>query len=88
MKKTQHIHKYERTEVGRKGWVIYRCMLPNCPHFINEALIVGRISLCHGVCDGAVLYSQDDLNQKLKKPMCEHCRMLRKQQKEEISRIA
>ena len=81
-------HLYERTEVGKKGWVIYRCMLPNCSHYISEALIVGKISLCHGVCGDAVLYTQDDLNQKLKRPMCASCRELRKQQKEEMSKIA
>lgn len=81
-------HQYERTEVGKKGWIIYRCMLPNCSHYISEALIVGKISLCHGVCGGSVLYTQDDLNQKLKRPMCSECRELRRKQKEEMSRIA
>lgn len=88
MTKVKHIHLYERTEVGKKGWVIYRCMLPGCSHYISEALIVGKISLCHGVCNGTVLYTQDDLNQKLKRPMCHECRELRKQQKEEMSKIA
>ena len=88
MPKIKHQHKYERVEVGKKGWVIYRCTLPDCNHYLPTAeLIINRESLCWGLCEGTCIYSRDDYNNKLKRPMCEGCRALRQQQKLAMSNV-
>ena len=88
MPKIKHIHKYERVEIGNKGWVVYRCILPECSHYLPTAqLIINRESLCHGICNGIVIYTQDDFNQKLKRPMCASCREQRQRQKEALISI-
>lgn len=88
MPKINHIHKYERVEVGKKNWIIYRCTLPNCSHFLPTAsLIVNKESLCWGLCGDVTIYTQEDFNQKLKKPMCGSCRELRKAQRENTAII-
>ncbi len=88
MPKQKHIHKYERTEVGNKGWVVYRCVTANCSHYLPSApLIVGKNSLCWGVCEGTVVYTQDDYNNKLKRPMCSGCRAIRQAQKDALKAV-
>ena len=81
MPNLKHHHKYERTEVGKKGWIVYRCTLPECNHYLPHAeLIINKLSLCWGNCGGEVVYTQADFNQKLKRPMCASCRKMRKDQ--------
>ncbi len=88
MPKLKHLHKYERTEIGNKGWIVYRCVLPDCSHYLPSAnLIIGKESLCHGICDGTVIYTQEDFNQKLKRPMCLACREQRQKQKEAMQSV-
>ena len=86
--KLKHTHKYERVEVGKNGWVVYRCVLPNCSHYLPRMeLVVGKQSICWGVCDGTTIYSQDDYNQKLKRPMCSGCRAIRQMQKDQLRSV-
>lgn len=88
MPKLKHTHKYERTEVGKNGWIIYRCVLPGCTHYLPSAqLIVGKNSLCWGVCEGTTVYTQEDYNQKLKRPMCSGCRAIRQAQREALAYV-
>lgn len=85
----KHVHKYERVEAGKKGWVIFKCMLPGCTHFLPVAkMMVNRMSLCWGICDGLAIYTQRDYEVNLKHPMCEPCREIRKNQREEMLKIA
>lgn len=87
-KKSDHVHKYERVEVGKNKWIVYRCTLPNCTHYLpNAELIVGRQSLCWGLCGGTTIYSQDDYNRKLKQPMCAGCRAIRQAQKDQLRSV-
>lgn len=82
-------HKYERVEVGTKGWVVYKCMLPGCSHYLPSAkLIVNKVSICWGICNNTAIYTQEDYEKKLKHPMCDNCREVRRKQREELSKIA
>lgn len=84
----KHIHKYQREEAGKKGWVIYRCILQGCSHYLPVAtMMIGKESLCHGTCDGNVIYSAEDFTQKLKRPMCAGCREIRKFQREQLTSV-
>lgn len=42
----KHVHhKYQRARLGKK-YVIYRCMLPNCTHYVSEDLLQNRVAIC------------------------------------------
>lgn len=89
MAKQQHVHKYERQLVGKKGHEIYRCMLDNCPHFLpNVELAVGRLSLCWGDCGEAVKIDremcQPARENSIIRPMCDACRTERKERREAL----
>ncbi len=54
-----HIHKYKRVKLGKdKTFITYRCMLPDCSHYIEQKLVVGRKSLCWK-CDEPVIITKD-----------------------------
>jgi len=44
--KYDHIHKYMRVNLGKNGYVVFKCMIPGCPHYIRRELAVGRQSIC------------------------------------------
>lgn len=44
-KKDDHIHKYKKDILG-KDYVIYKCVLPSCSHYLSERLIKGKFSIC------------------------------------------
>ena len=40
-------HQYRRVRMGKgKDYVVYRCILPGCSHYINKELAPGRESIC------------------------------------------
>ena len=63
------IHKYERTKLGKK-YIIFRCMIPNCSHYIPESLIKGRISICWRCGEQFVI---DREAAELARPHCKDC---------------
>ncbi len=43
----KHTHKYRRVRLGKnKRYTVYRCVRPNCTHFIEEKLVLGRSTIC------------------------------------------
>lgn len=72
MAKARHIHQYERKDIGKKGrpYIIYKCALTNCPHYVPEDLVVGRLSTCP-YCSEPFTIKQSDL--ALVKPHCKDC---------------
>ena len=67
-------HKYERME-RKSGHVIYKCMLPGCPHFLPyDELAIGRESLCWGQCGGPVIIDREMvMHNKRRHPRCLGC---------------
>ena len=65
-----HIHKYQREILGTL--IIYRCMVPGCPHYVHKKLATGRISTCW-YCDESFVMTKKSVN--LKKPHCLNCRV-------------
>jgi hypothetical protein len=39
-----HIHKYQRIKLGK--FVVFKCTIGGCPHYIRKELIVGRQTIC------------------------------------------
>ncbi len=92
MAKHQHVHKYERQLVGKKGHEVYRCMLDNCPHFLPTIeLAVGRLSLCWGGCGEAVKIDKSmcgpSRESSMIHPMCDNCREERKLRREALMEL-
>ena len=87
-KSKNHVHKYERINIGGKSrpYEVYKCTM--CTHYIPTALAEGRLSLCHGSCGNAVMMDrQMVIIEKLVRPMCDGCRDLRKKQREFLKSI-
>jgi hypothetical protein len=40
------VHKYLKAKTVKGERTIYRCMLPNCPHYVTEEFIKGRECIC------------------------------------------
>ncbi len=66
----KHTHRYERVDIGvTKEYFVYRCTLPDCSHYLPEALVVGKKSKCWRCGEEFVLTK----NLLFKKPHCENC---------------
>ena len=66
----KHIHRYEKIILGKNGYVVFRCNLPDCSHYIAERLARGKKSICNRCGDEMVL---DTRAMKLVKPHCVDC---------------
>jgi hypothetical protein len=69
VKKSQHVHKYKRVKI-KNSFVVYRCMLPDCPHWIFPDLLPNRKSICK--CGKEFIISMEC--SKLAEPKCDDCR--------------
>jgi len=67
-KKNNHTHQYVREKLGKQ--LIYRCILPDCSHYILARLVLGRKSLCN-YCGAEFVI--DKHNSTLRKPHCNEC---------------
>lgn len=67
----RHIHKYIRKKLGRT-YVIYKCVLPNCAHYLSKDLILGRNSICWR-CGNVFTITKHH-----KKPHCVNCTRTKK----------
>ena len=66
--KHQGAHKYRRVKMGReKDYIVYRCDLPSCPHYVPKYLAVGRESICWK-CGKTFILNGKNLTQA--KPTC------------------
>ena len=71
------------------GTPFYKCMEPGCPHYLPTAILaVNRESLCWGPhCNNLVTITLEDVNRKLKKPMCDRCKKERLERRKEMEKI-
>lgn len=43
----KHVHKYLRVRLGKdKKFIVFRCVLTDCPHFIRREFIIGKRTIC------------------------------------------
>lgn len=88
-KNNDHIHKYERREIGGTrvvkidgkkhlekvgNYIVYKCAIPGCTHYIARELAIGRQSICWG-CEQELILDAE--NTTLKKPRHKQCRRKR-----------
>lgn len=69
MPKLNHIHKYKKELLGH-NWHVFRCVLPDCPHYVPVRLAIGRVCICWRCGAGFVLTGK---HIKLTKPHCDDC---------------
>jgi hypothetical protein len=76
------IHKYRRTFVGKKlgkknkddakpRTPIWRCMLPNCQHYLFTETVIGKTAICWK-CDDTFNIKKFHLERV--RPVCSKCR--------------
>lgn len=59
-----HCHKYYRVDIGqRKPYVVYRCALPRCTHYLQRELITAKESICWE-CGERFIVTKANLNQE------------------------
>lgn len=62
-----HVHKYQQIKWGQKGTVIFRCMLPDCSHYLHREMVKGKSTICWN-CGAKTI--MDDENLRRVKPRC------------------
>lgn len=65
--KVAHIHTYERPRWNKK---IYRCIAPDCPHYIQKKLLLGKYGQCPE-CGNQFILDREKLLRA--KPKCDFC---------------
>ena len=65
--KEQHIHTYERPRWNRN---IYRCIAPDCSHYIQKKLLLGKYGKCPE-CGSQFILDREKLLRA--KPRCDFC---------------
>ena len=82
-----HVHKYERGKLGPTH-EIYKCMLPDCTHYIGLSLAENKLSLCWGDCGNAVMMDHNMVyTDKTKRPICDECKELKRKRRRLLESI-
>lgn len=74
-------HKYQRKIFPDSKKVYYKCMLPNCSHYVLEFLVWNKIMLCNN-CEEPFILTKRKQNQA--KPKCLSCTGVKKKQIESL----
>ena len=80
MAKIKHTHRYERATLG-KDYVIFKCNLPGCTHYISKILAKGRMTLCNRCNEPMILNAAA---MQFKKPHCLDCTKKKNEMSEHI----
>lgn len=67
----KHNHIYKRTVL--KDSVVYRCMKPDCTHYLRDVFIEGRAAECPE-CHEVFVLTKHLLHQRVM-PTCPNCRI-------------
>ena len=65
-----HIHRYEKTVLGKNGYTVFRCNLPECTHYVAARLAEGKKTICNRCGDEMIL---DKRAMRFVKPYCVNC---------------
>lgn len=77
MTRRKHIHKFKKTDIGRKNgpndrkkYIVFKCVLPDCSYYIEASLAEGKFCLCNR-CNNLMVMTK--LAMVLTKPHCADC---------------
>ena len=68
------VHKYRKAKLGKH--IIYRCMIPDCSHYMRRELVTGHMSICWSCNQPFLLPSAP--SQLKSMPWCRECEKKRK----------
>lgn len=75
MKVKEHLHKYLRVIQDKRKdgstYVVYKCILPGCTHWLRRELLISRLSICWR-CGTEMILNTEALT--MKKPRHFECR--------------
>lgn len=80
-------HKYKRVQMRKDNpnWIVFRCMLPDCSHYLPTLeMVINKLSLCWG-CEQQFLITKEHVERV--KPTCESC-VSKKYSLEDIDKLA
>lgn len=66
-------HKYIKKKIGKKGtlqYIVWKCMIPGCTHYIKNELAENRHTICWRC---GVVMVLDKLVMELTRPHCSKC---------------
>ena len=71
-RKFDHLHKYKRFNIGASGkeYLVFRCMMPGCTHYVPVEQALGRPCVCNR-CNEPMILNKESV--KLSKPHCANC---------------
>ena len=69
-RKEKHLHRYKRAKLGKNNYIIYKCMVPSCTHYIGRDLVEGNLCACNRCGEPMVM---DKFAMSLAKPHCHSC---------------
>lgn len=78
MSRQKHIHKYKKIKLG-KDYIVFRCLLPDCSHYIRRELAEGKVSICNR-CNQPFIMTKNVVR-KHAMPHCDDCVVRRDEQK-------
>lgn len=79
-KHANHLHKYKKVNLARKKgkdkFLVYRCQVPTCTHYIPLNLAEGRVCECNR-CGGVMVITKATLTRSnggaMALPHCDGC---------------
>jgi hypothetical protein len=74
---TKHkVHKYQKAKLKPSGKIIYKCILPGCPHYVFPEFVLNREAMCNECSDTFVM--PHAVSSLISKPVCFSCAAKRK----------
>lgn len=86
-----HIHKFKKVDLATSGkpYLVYKCMMPTCSHYVPINLAEGKMCACWG-CGDPMIITRETLhhssNKPAARPKCPNC-IVRKNAKD-VSALA
>lgn len=68
MPSLKHIHMYEVTTIGKRGYKVARCVLDGCSHYIDANLLIGKEAIC------PYCYEKFTVDKEMARRKTIHCR--------------
>lgn len=84
MPSLKHTHRYERDTYGKNGYIIYKCVLPGCSHYVSKELALNKEGLCSS-CENKILITKTMIHNDVRYPRCEKCKLEKEMLKEELN---
>lgn len=70
MPSRHHIHRYKKVDISvKKGkeYIVFKCTLPDCSHYVPEGIAEGRESICN-YCENRFILTKKSMQRV--KPHC------------------